>query len=159
MKDLIDERDRREKIAHSIIKRWNVHYMSPEEVEAMEEEKHQQEVNQEEVNRQEVSQEDLDRANEILARLEAEAAADEAKKQEEIERAKFGQIGEDTYNPTTNSFSGTYGQQKVEDEATNARISQILGEKDNAFEKQLQETLEEMQEEKNGKQDEEQSES
>lgn len=35
MKDLIDERNFREKCARSIVKGYNVHYMTPEEIEAM----------------------------------------------------------------------------------------------------------------------------
>ena len=32
MQDAIDKRNERERIAHSIVKRWNVHYMSEEEI-------------------------------------------------------------------------------------------------------------------------------
>ena len=32
MQDAIDKRNERERIAHSIVKRWNVHYMSAEEI-------------------------------------------------------------------------------------------------------------------------------
>ena len=33
MKDLIEERDKKDKMKHSIVKWWNVHYMTPEELE------------------------------------------------------------------------------------------------------------------------------
>lgn len=32
MQDAIDKRNERDRIAHSIVKRWNVHYMSEEEI-------------------------------------------------------------------------------------------------------------------------------
>ena len=32
MKDLIAERDKKEKMQHSVVKWWNVHYMTPEEL-------------------------------------------------------------------------------------------------------------------------------
>ena len=35
MKDLIDERNRKEKMQNSILKWWNVHYMTPEELEEL----------------------------------------------------------------------------------------------------------------------------
>lgn len=138
MEDLIDKRNKKEKIASSIIKWWKVHYMSKAEVEAKEEEKAR--LAEEEQRKQE----EMDLANEIFARLEAEAAADEAKKRAEIELAKIGQLGEDTYNAATKSFSGTYGQKQVEDEVTNEQISQILEEQDNRFEQQLQEVIAEV---------------
>ncbi len=34
MEDLIDKRNRKQKIAQSVVKRWNVHYMTEEEVRA-----------------------------------------------------------------------------------------------------------------------------
>lgn len=139
MEDLIDKRNKKEKIARSIIKWWKVHYMSKAEVAAQEEEKAR--IAEEEQRKQE----EMDRANEIFARLEAEAAADEAKKQAEIELAKMGQLGEDTYNAATKSYSGTYGQTQVEDEVTNEQIHQILEEKENRFEQQLQEMITEVQ--------------
>lgn len=139
MEDLIDKRNRKEKIARGIIKWWKVRYMSRAEVEAQEEEKRR--LAEEEQHKQE----ELDLANEIFARLEAEAAADEAKKQAEIEQAKKGQIGEETYNAATKSFSGTYGQQESDDAVTNEQIHQILEEKEHQFEQQLKEVIAEVQ--------------
>lgn len=139
MEDLIDKRNKKEKIARGIIKWWKVRYMSKAEVEAQEEEKRRL------AEEEQQKQGELDLANEIFARLEAEAAADEAKKQAEIELAKRGQLAEDTYNASTKSFSGTYGQQESDDEVTNEQIHQILEEKENQFEQQLQEALVEAQ--------------
>lgn len=110
MKDLIDERDEKEKIQRSIIKRWNVHYITQEE---LEEEK--------------AKNDSLKQAEEILARLRAEELEDEAKKQAEIEAAR--KQSEDNYNATTNSYSGLYGQSEM-DSVTKGQIEQILGEKD-----------------------------
>lgn len=108
MKDLIEERDRKAKIQRSIIKRWNVHYMTPEELKSMEEQ---------------------DMAASIVARLEAEAAEDEAKKQAEIEEARSKAAN---YNKTTGSYSGDYGKQEV-DSVTQGQIDKILGEKEAAI--------------------------
>lgn len=106
MKDLIEERDRKEKIQRSIIKRWNVHYMTKEELES--------------------KQGSLDEAAAIFARLQAEEREDEARKQAEIEAAKRASEG---YNATTNSYSGAYGQGEV-DTVTKGQIDQILAEKE-----------------------------
>ena len=69
MRDLIDERNAREKIKSSIIKRANVHYMTPEELARIKEE------------------EDKKKAQEIYERLQAEAKEDEEKKAEERRQA------------------------------------------------------------------------
>lgn len=106
MKDLIEERDRKEKIQRSIIKRWNVHYMTKEELES--------------------KQGSLDEAAAIFARLQAEEREDEARKQAEIEAAKRASEG---YNAITNSYSGAYGQGEV-DTVTKGQIDQILAEKE-----------------------------
>lgn len=114
MKDLIAERDRREKIQKSIIKRWNVHYMTPDELERMEKQKE---------------------AEEIYARLEAEAAEDEAAKQAEVEDAM---LKASEYNKMTGSYSGSYGKKAV-DSVTQKQIDQILGEKEAAIRSMFEE--------------------
>lgn len=63
--DRIDERNRKEKMAKSIIKRRNVVYTSPEEIK---------------------DQEQAKKAQEILERLEREQQEDEDKKRMEIEK-------------------------------------------------------------------------
>ena len=130
MQDSIDKRNEKERIAGSVIKRWNVHYQSQEELRVMEEQK---------------KQDELEEAEKILARLQAEAAADEEKKRREIEDAMRAAAQAPTqadYNASTNAYSGAYGKQQVTDEATMDQINQILGEKKRDFEAQLVETLE-----------------
>lgn len=139
MEDLIDKRNRKQKIAHSVVKRWNVHYMTEEEVRAQQAQMQGQSQEQEQPQNPEMP------ASEILERLQAEAEADEAKKKAELERLIEQQEKEDArnYNPTTKSHSGAYGRQKVENEATQEQIDAILGAKAEAFEEHLQKTLEE----------------
>lgn len=136
MEDLIDKRNRKEKIARSVIKRWNVHYITEEEL--------REKLAQEEAQRR---QEELKRTNEVLERLRAEAEADEAAKQAEIlellEQQKQEEAG---FNAATKSRSGDYGRQKVEDETTLAQINAILGEKEEKFEQQLQHIMDEKKE-------------
>lgn len=113
MKDLIDEKNRRDKIKSSIIKRWNVNYIDPETLRLQEEQKRKLE------------------AQEVLNRLEAEKAADEALKREEIERAyqEAAEKSAQNYNAATNSYSGAYGKGNVDD-VTQNQIEMILHEKD-----------------------------
>lgn len=69
--DFIDKRDRKEKMAKSVIKRRNVVYTYPQEI---------GEKGQEE------KQEKTEKALEILERLEQEQRADDEKWQQEIEQ-------------------------------------------------------------------------
>lgn len=114
MKDLIEERDRKEKIHNSIIKSWNVHYMTPEELEKLQQQ---------------------NEAAEVYERLAAEAAADEAKLQAEIEAAKQKAM---SYNKVTGAYSGEYGKQEV-DSVTQGQIEKILGEKEAAIRSVIEE--------------------
>ena len=77
MQDAIDKRNERERIAHSIVKRWNVHYMSEEEILAARK-----------------KQQDEQQAQEILDRLARVAAEEEEKKQREIDAAVRQKIEE-----------------------------------------------------------------
>ena len=73
MKDLIDERNRREKMHNSIIKYWNVNlipYTEKEDAFAH------------------LSAEEKQAAKDIIARLDKEAAEDEAVKAKEVEETK-----------------------------------------------------------------------
>ena len=79
MQDAIDKRNERERIAHSIVKRWNVHYMSEEEILAARK-----------------KQQDEQQAQEILDRLARVAAEEEEKKQREIDAAVRQKIEEET---------------------------------------------------------------
>ncbi|MBR1390804.1 MAG: hypothetical protein IJ567_05055 [Lachnospiraceae bacterium] len=123
MQDSIDKRNQQERVAHSIIKHWNVHYLTSAE---LEEKKHQEE---------------LQKAQEVMDRLNAEAAADEAAKQKEIEAAMQAAADSD-YNAATKSYSGAYGKKAVTDEVTKEQINQILGEKTKAFTEHLEQTIE-----------------
>lgn len=156
-KDLIAERDKKEKMFKSVIKWWNVHYMTPEELEA--EEKKQLiaaydpgEIHfDEDVNSQGAGQDDsvpedngmslltdeqAAAAAEIIARLNAEAAEDEAAKQMEIEAARAS--ADANYNATTGSMSGAYGSEGIKEEFED-QIGSILGEKDDYLKKMIQE--------------------
>lgn len=109
--DQIDERNFREKVAHSIIKRQNVNYISQAELDRQKEEEARK------------------RAAEIAERLAADDAAGEAALQETIEEVKRQKEREAYYNPTTNSYSGEYGREEVRDEVAKEQIDKILSEK------------------------------
>ena len=70
MRDLIDERDFREKCARSIVKNYNVHYMTKEEVE----------------------EQQIEKAKEIVGQTEQQEHAAAADKQEEIDPVTEEQI-------------------------------------------------------------------
>jgi hypothetical protein len=105
MKDIIDERNERERIRKSVIKYWNVNYVPAPTVD--------------------------EEAQKVLERLAREAEEDDEKKQAEIAAAKAQ--AEETYNATTGSYSGEYGQNGVVDEATKGQIEKILHEKTDAI--------------------------
>lgn len=136
MEDMIDKRDKRDRIARSVIKSWNVHYITEAELQAKQAQEEER-----------LRQEEAERVGNVLARLKEEAEADEAAKQAEI-RELLDQQERDraNFNATTNSRSGEYGTRKVEDETTLAQINAILGEKEEAFEQQLQHIKDEKQE-------------
>lgn len=130
MRDLIEERNRREKMQNSIIKYWNVNLIP---------------YSKEEDAFAKLSAEEKQAAKDIIARLDAEAAADEALKAKEVEQAKAErEKSESTYNKATNSYSGAYGTKPVEDEEEKDRIAQILREKEDAFQKNLENTKSEV---------------
>ena len=111
MKDIIDERNERERISKSIVKSWNVNYAPapPKQEEKKEEES----------------------ADEIIERLRAE--------EESAKRAHIDAIidevrtREKSYNAATGSYSGGYGNGDVEDEVTRGQIDAILHEKSDAI--------------------------
>ena len=123
-KDLVAERNQREKLKRDIIKNYNVNYIDAEALRRQEEEKKQQE------------------ALEIIKRLEDEKAEDDAKKQEEIVQAMLDQVrlkpsGID-YNSATGAYSGSYGQGTVKEEHRD-QIDSILSEKEKAFRQMVEE--------------------
>ena len=116
-RDIIAELNKKAEMKKSVIKRWNVVYVDPEE----------------EARRAEETM-----AMEIYERLERERLEDEAKKQAEIDQAYLEaeeatrKWMDDNYNEATGSFSGMYGQGEV-DEVTKDQVDLILHEKDAAI--------------------------
>ncbi|MCR4842716.1 MAG: hypothetical protein K5840_05595 [Eubacterium sp.] len=86
---------------------------------------------EEEVDMSGLSDDEADLAASILARLQAEAAEDEAKKAAEIAEAReFAENKERSdFNAATNSFSGQYGTGPVDDDTMDA-VSAILKQND-----------------------------
>lgn len=120
-RDLIAEKNKRENIKSSIIKYWNVNYLDPIEQQRLKEE------------------EKLKEAKEIFDRLSKEAEEDEAKKKAmiaqlyvDVELNEFLREMDKDYNATTGSYSGTYGQGKV-DTVTKDQVEMILNEKNAAL--------------------------
>lgn len=127
MKDLIDERNRREKMQNSIIKWWNVNMVPVEE---------------EKDAFAGLSHEEKKTAKQIIERLDAEAAEDEAMKAREVQaELKKQEQKEAAYNAATGSYSGEYGTKPVDDEAAKDQIEKILKEKEQAFSKNLENTI------------------
>lgn len=117
--DLIAKRDKKIKMDRSIVKGWNVHYQTLEEVEdALRFEKQKQEEAQE--------QEGYDR-------LEGEAQSDEAEQVQEMEDAVEVQNSKDAFNAKTRSYSGHYGKKPIQDEEKKQKVHAILNEKPDAY--------------------------
>jgi hypothetical protein len=132
MKDLISERDKKQKMARSIVKWWNVHYTTPEELEqdeasaTIDESTADQSSNESE----EPTQEESRTAQEIIERLNQEAQDDEEALEREIEQAR--QEADANLNQATGAPSGTYGSQGSDGEHKE-QIEAILAEKDDAL--------------------------
>ena len=147
MKDLIQERNEREKMEHSIVKWWNVHYMTPEELRAAQQAEKQEQVSvstqpgqeMNESQQLQTAEEELHSVEEILEQLELEAKKDEIRKREEIEQAKIE--AESNYNQTTGAYSGVYGQTDV-NEKDDGQVQAILSEKDDALRDLIKKTEE-----------------
>lgn len=149
MKDLIAERDKKEKMQQSIVKWWNVHYMTPEELEeeqakeeGLSEENAQDEsvvadVQPEMDAEREMKEEDTDEAQEIIDRLNRAAEAKEAQMQQQIEEVRMETEGK--YNTATGSYSGAYGSGGA-DAVHQDQISAILAEKDDALRNLIEQT-------------------
>ena len=70
---------------------------------------------------QAMSDDELQLANEIYQRLMAEAAADEAAKQAEIQALiQDMEVSEDDYNASTGSYSGAYGKKPMSQSESDA---------------------------------------
>lgn len=155
MKDLIAERDKKLKMQKSIVKWWNVHYMTPEEL-AEEQEKEEAAASSQtagdsapsdhadgqmiqEPEKENVA-DDEEEAQEILDRLSREADANEARKREEIAQARLE--AEANFNEATGAYSGGYGSSGADGEHKE-KIDAILAEKDDALRNLIQSTGEE----------------
>lgn len=123
MKDAIDKRNEREKIAKSIIKRWNVIYITKEELEKRRQEEERMKQNQEE----------REKADEILKRLENEAKEDECKKAEEMQAILAQQEIEGHKN------ADTYGTTPM-DGVTQEKVEAILSDKERMLQQIIQDT-------------------
>lgn len=145
MKDLIAERDKKEKMNHSIVKWWNVHYMTAEELAEAQRKEAVADGTQETFDpatadplavhsasaKAESAREEVpDATQEIIDRLNREAAEDEARKQQEIEAVK--RTAEANFNETTGAYSGAYGADGIQDKHKE-QIDAILAEKDDAL--------------------------
>lgn len=113
MKDLIDEKNKKAALKRSIVKAWNVNYIDAETLRLQKE------------------AERMQRAADVMDRLDAEKAADQALIQAEIDAAyeEAARREQEAYNATTGSYSGTYGRGQVDD-VTKGQIDMILHEKD-----------------------------
>ena len=131
MLDRIDERDRKEKLAKTVVKRWNVQYKPVDEDPDLDEMPPASSSAPAEPEMSEEEKEKMRAAEEIIARLNAEAAEDEAKKQAEIEAAKTG------YNATTGAYSGGYGMNQDMDDSQREMVGNIMSEKEH----ELRETI------------------
>ena len=150
MKDLIAERDKKEKMKHSVVKWWNVHYMTPEE---LTEEQVREIVpdtpqmknrsgpaqNFAENTFSEAETNKMNAAQEIIDRLNREAAEDEARKRQEIEQARL--VAEANFNEATGAYSGAYGANGA-DVMHKEQIDAILSEKDEVLRDLIQRTEE-----------------
>ena len=118
MKDAIDKRNEREKIAKSIIKRWNVIYITKEELDKRRQEEERMKQNQEE----------REKADEVLKRIE-----DECKKAEEMQAILAQQEIEGHKN------ADTYGTTPM-DGVTQEKVEAILNDKERMLQQIIQDT-------------------
>lgn len=123
MKDAIDKRNEREKIAKSIVKSWNVIYTTKEELE-------QRRLEEE---RQEQIEEERRKSDEILKRLGQEAKEDEKKKADEIQAILMQQELE------SHKSSESYGTAPM-DGVTQEKVEAILNDKERAIQELIQNT-------------------
>ena len=132
MKDLIDERNKKEKMQNSILKWWNVHYMTPEELEEEQEKEQDPSVTgtEHQSGSAEIPKEDEHHTQEIMEHLRQVEKEQEKKKQHEIEAAVME--ARENFNPLTGSYSGSYGAGGVDSEHED-QIAAILTEKEDAL--------------------------
>ena len=149
MSDTIEERMKKDQMGRSVIKYWRVRYAKPEEEaeEAVEPEEEAEAVTES------ATPEDDEAARiaqEIYERLQAEAAADDAKLMAEQQAAYAAAAAaeqniseeEAAWRERTGA-SGVYGQKEFENEEEAAQVAAILSEKKDAFADMLQNMKEE----------------
>lgn len=139
-RDLIAERDSKDKLHNAIIKWWQVNY---KEKDAKECEPVAETVSTDVAETSEVVEaddENMKLAEEIFARLNAEKAADDAVLQAQIDAAfeqaaaaEAARMEESNYNETTGSYSGAYGMNKILGKEEQSRVDSIMGEKEAAL--------------------------
>lgn len=115
--DLIAKRDKKMKMDRSIIKGWNVHYQTLEEVEEAARAKKREEEEEARKNARKHTQD--------LQDYDPDQNYDENEKE---------LLTKDAYNPKTGSYSGHYGKKPVKDEGQKQQIHAILNEKPEPFE-------------------------
>lgn len=113
MKDAIDKRNEKERIAKSIVKGWNVNYITQEELERRRQEEE----------RMHQTEEEREKSDEILKRLEQQAQNEKKKKADEIE-ALLAQVELESHKS-----SDTYGTTPM-DGVTQEKVEAILSDKD-----------------------------
>ncbi len=96
MRDLIDERDRKAKMSRTLVKGYNVLYLTKEQAEELERKKEEERLEAERLETE---------------RMEAEQKAE--KEKEEAAKPK----DKKKFNAATGSYSGEYGQGEVSDMA------------------------------------------
>ena len=139
-RDLIAERDSKDKLHNAIIKWWQVNY---KEKDAKECEPVTERVSADVAETSETVEADAENmklAEEIFARLNAEKAADDAVLQAQIDEAfeqaaaaEAARMEESNYNETTGAYSGAYGMNKILDKEEQSRVDSIMGEKEAAL--------------------------
>ena len=119
-RDLIAERDEKNRLDSSVVKWWRVNYIDQAMMKQLEEE-----------------DETMRLAREVSTRLEAEAASDEAIKQAEIDRilAETEVAEAEAFNATTGTFSGRYGKIVTLDEEGMNQVESILNQKQSDIQK------------------------
>lgn len=118
--DLIAKRDKKIKMDRSIIKGWNVHYQTLEEVE---------EASRVKKEKEEEEERKIKRQKERMHAEERLHTEDENLYTEDDEEHL-----KEAYNEKTGAYSGNYGRKPVRDEGQKQQIHAILNEKPEPFE-------------------------
>ncbi|MEG0805518.1 MAG: hypothetical protein RR364_03805 [Lachnospiraceae bacterium] len=155
--DPIDRRDFQEKIRKSIIKRYNVNLVVPQEEESSgsivveplgtmvreiklppeEQEELEEPIDEQEQKKNQADEEALRKAEEIVARLMEEAQEDNIAKgaewAEKLLQERPDEEKQKLYNSATGAYSGIYGQGYV-DEHARIKADEIIHEREKLME-------------------------